>query len=65
MEDVLDVYQRPEDAHFPLICFDETPVQLISEVRQSIPGKRGAQNVTITNTTGKEQSICFCSLPRC
>jgi len=41
MEDVLEVYQRPADAHFPLICFDETPVQLISEVRQSIPGKKG------------------------
>ena len=41
MEDVLEVYQRPEDAHFPLICFDETPVQLISEKRQSLPVQRG------------------------
>jgi transposase len=41
MEDVLEVYQRPEDARFPLICFDETPVQLISETRQSIPVKKG------------------------
>lgn len=41
MEDVLDVYQRPEDARFPLICFDETPVQLISETRQSIPAQKG------------------------
>ena len=41
MEDVLEVYQRPEDAGFPLICFDETPVQLISETRQSIPGQKG------------------------
>jgi transposase len=41
MEDVLEVYQRPEDARFPLICFDETPVQLISEKRQSIPTQKG------------------------
>jgi len=41
MEDVLEVYQRPEDARFPLICFDETPVQLISETRQGIPAKKG------------------------
>jgi transposase len=41
MEDVLEVYQRPEDARFPLICFDETPVQLISETRQPIPVKKG------------------------
>lgn len=41
MEDVLEVYQRPEDARFPLICFDETPVQLISETRQRLPLRRG------------------------
>ena len=40
MEDVLEFYQRPEDVRFPLICFDETPVQLISETRQSIPAKK-------------------------
>ena len=37
MEDVLDLYQRPADPRFPLICFDETPVQLTSEKRQPIP----------------------------
>ena len=37
MEDVLDVYHRPFDPLRPLICFDETPVQLISETRQSLP----------------------------
>jgi transposase len=41
MDDVLEVYQRPEDNRFPLICFDETPVQLISETRQSLPVKKG------------------------
>ncbi len=41
MEDVLEVYQRPEDVRFPLICFDESPVQLIRETRQPIPPKPG------------------------
>jgi len=41
MEDVLDVYHRPADSRFPLVCFDETPVQLIRETRQSIPIKAG------------------------
>jgi transposase len=41
MEDVLEVYQRPEDVRFPLICFDETPVQLIRETRQPVSAKKG------------------------
>jgi transposase len=41
MEDVLDVYHRPFDLNRPLVCFDETPVQLISETRQSIPAQTG------------------------
>jgi len=41
MEDVLDVYHRPFDPNRPLVCFDETPVQLISETRQSIPVQTG------------------------
>jgi transposase len=41
MEDVLDVYQRPSDPRYPLVCFDETPVQLVSETRKAIPMKIG------------------------
>jgi hypothetical protein len=41
MEDVLDVYQRPANPKLPLICFDETPVQLVSEKRQPMPQKPG------------------------
>ncbi len=28
MEDVLEVYQRPYDPQFPVVCMDEQPVQL-------------------------------------
>jgi transposase len=41
MEDVLDVYLRPFDPRYPLVCFDETPVQLVSETRKAIPMKVG------------------------
>jgi len=33
MEDLLDLYQRPYDPKRPLVCIDELPVQLVSEVR--------------------------------
>lgn len=41
MEEVLDLYQRPADPRYPLVCFDETPVQLVSETRQALPLKVG------------------------
>jgi transposase len=41
MEDVLDLYAEEPDAKRPVICFDESPIQLIGEVRQPIPAKPG------------------------
>lgn len=41
MEDVLDLYAEAPDPERPLVCFDETPVQLIREVRQPIPAQPG------------------------
>ena len=37
MEKVLDVYRRPYNAAFPVVCMDETPRQLIRETRVPIP----------------------------
>ena len=37
MERVLDVYQRPCDAAFPVVCMDGTPRRLIRETRTPIP----------------------------
>jgi transposase len=42
MEDVLDLYAEPPDPRRPVVCFDETPRQLIGEARvpiQAQPGK--------------------------
>jgi len=41
MEDVPDVYQRPQDAQRPLVCVDETSKQLIAETRVPIAAKPG------------------------
>ena len=39
MEDVLDLYAEPADPARPVVCFDETPRQLIGEARvPSAPG---------------------------
>lgn len=41
MEDVLDVYKRPADPAQPIVCFDETPEQLVSETQQPLPPQPG------------------------
>ena len=42
MEDVLEVYQRPYDPEYPVVCMDEANRQLIEEVRPSLPVQPGA-----------------------
>jgi transposase len=41
MEDVLDLYNEEPDPRRPVVCFDESPTQLIGEVREPIPAKPG------------------------
>jgi transposase len=41
MEDVLDLYAETVDSQRPVVCFDESPIQLIGEVRHSIPPEPG------------------------
>ena len=41
MEDVLDLYAELPDPARPVICLDESPVQLIGEVRELIPAAPG------------------------
>ena len=41
MERVLDVYKRPFDPRYPVVCMDESPKQLIGETRIPIPASRG------------------------
>jgi hypothetical protein len=36
MEEVLEVYERPYDPDYPVLCMDEQPVQLLKETRVPI-----------------------------
>ena len=68
MEDVLDLYAAARDPKRPVVCFDESPVQLSARrVSQSRPG-RARSNVTITSIVATARSICSssstCIIPR-
>jgi DDE superfamily endonuclease len=41
MEDVLEVYKRPYDEHFPQVCMDESGKQLIADKQPGLPAQRG------------------------
>ena len=38
---ILDVYKRPYDARYPVVCMDESPKQLIGETKTPIPASPG------------------------
>lgn len=44
MEEVLDVYERPYDPAFPVVCLDESPKQLISEIRKGFVDSKGVEH---------------------
>jgi hypothetical protein len=41
MEDVLELYAEPYQPWRPVVCFDERPVQLLSETRAALPMQPG------------------------
>jgi hypothetical protein len=41
MEDILALYAEPYDPLYPVVCFDESPYPLISEVRHPLPPAPG------------------------
>ena len=41
MEDVVQLYTTPTDAANPVVCFDESPTQLIGETCIPIPASPG------------------------
>lgn len=43
MERVLDVYKRPFNKDFPVVCMDESPKQLIKETRLAIAMRPGQE----------------------
>jgi DDE superfamily endonuclease len=70
MEDVLEVYARPYDVDFPVVCYDESPKQLVSEIRKPFMDSKGvlyedceyqregaAEIVMIVEPLGKRREI--------
>jgi hypothetical protein len=45
MEEVLDVYERPYDPLYPVVGVDESPQQLVKEVRKSFTDSKGVEHV--------------------
>lgn len=43
MEEVLEVYALPYDEKCPKVCFDESPKQLVSEIRESYIDEKGVK----------------------
>jgi len=43
MERVPDVYKKPYNERFPVICMDEPPKQLIEEGKVGLPVKPGQE----------------------
>jgi hypothetical protein len=43
MEHVLEVYKRPYDEKYPVVCMDESPKPLIGETKTPIAGKPGSE----------------------
>jgi hypothetical protein len=56
MEDVLEVYSRPYNPAKPVVCMDEKPYQLLSEVREPIPAKPG--RVEKADSEYKREGTC-------
>ena len=50
MEDVLDLYEEEYDVERPVVCFDETPKQLIGHTRTPIAAEPGRLVLDNLNT---------------
>ena len=66
MEDVLDVYAAPYDPAHPVVCFDESPKQLIGEVRDPQPPQPGtpARQDTEYQRNGVRDLMMICEPKR-
>lgn len=66
MEDVLDLYEAPYDPARPVVCYDESPKQLIGEVREFIPTQPGrpARQDTEYRRNGVRDLMMICEPKR-
>ena len=61
MEDVLDLYAERPDPKRPVVCFDESPTQLIGEVRPPIPATPGRSSATTASIAATARPTCSSS----
>jgi len=47
---VLDVYEQPYDADYPVVCLDESPKQLIGELRESFTDEHEVEHIDYEDT---------------
>ena len=43
MEDLLELYERPQNPEEPVVCLDEKPITLHSDIRPASPAKPGRE----------------------
>jgi len=67
MEEVIEVYLRPDDSQNPVGCFEESNKQLVKETPTTLPMKPPLKrtnlelmNGMITSTSEREPVICLC-----
>jgi hypothetical protein len=63
MEDVLDVYERPYNPLYPVVCMDEASRQLLGETRTSFVDSHGVRCVDYEYIRHGEQSIFLATEP--
>ncbi len=56
MEEVLDLYEKPYDAHHPLICMDETSKQLMGDAQPPWPPQPG--HIARQDYEYERQGVC-------
>jgi transposase len=64
MEDVLDLYAETPDPKRPVVCFDESPTQLIPRRASRSRPRRGGASGMIANIAATARSTCSSSSTR-
>ena len=64
MEDVLEVYSRPYDESYPVVCMDEKPVQFFADFRTGFVPEGMALCTKITSISEMELPVFSFSLNR-
>ena len=63
MEDVLDLYAEAPDPKRPVVCFDESPIQLIGEARQQAGADRTLRLRVSAQRDREPVRVLGCELP--